>query len=135
MAVILLIDDNRVVRETLRNVFSERYECHTADRAEQALQLLEFQNYDLVITDVSMPGLGGLDVLRHIKLRHAIPVIVISGRPEMYEDAALESGAFAFISKPFRLEQLETTVAQALAQRPTESVRRVPRTIDRTTPR
>ena len=117
MAAILLIDDNRVVRETLQTLVSEQHQCHTADRAEQAMELLEFQNYDLVITDISMPGLGGLEVLRHIKRRHAIPVIVISGRPDLYEDAAVRTGAFAFFSKPFRIEELETAVSGALATR------------------
>jgi len=117
MAAILLIDDNRMVRETLLNVFSEQYECHTADRAEQALQLLEFQNYDLVITDVSMPGVGGLEILRRIKQRHTIPVIVISGRGDEYEEAAVKMGAFAFFAKPFRLDALEVAVAEALATR------------------
>lgn len=117
MATIMLIDDDRAVRETLEMVFSEEHECHTADRAEQAMELLEFQNYDLVITDMSMPGLGGLEVLRRIKRRHTIPVIVISGRPDEYEEPALKIGAFAFFAKPFHLDELEGAVSAALAAR------------------
>lgn len=117
MATILLIDDDRAVRELLEMVLSAEHECHTADRAEQALELVEFENYDLVITDVSMPGLGGLEVLQRIKLRHAIPVIVISGRISDYQEAAMRMGAFAFLGKPFPLAELERVVLQAIETR------------------
>lgn len=117
MATILVIDDDIAVRQVLDALLSEEHECHTADRAEQAVELLEIEDYDLVITDVSMPGLGGLEVLRRIKLRHSIPVIVISGRPNEYKEAALKMGAFAFLAKPFKLAALETTVLEAIAAR------------------
>jgi DNA-binding NtrC family response regulator len=117
MATILLIDDDRAVREMLANLLSEEHECHTADRAEQAVELLEFQEYDLVITDISMPGLGGLEVLRRVKQRHAIPVIIISGRADEYQDAALNMGAFAVLAKPFPLTALEESVSRAVENR------------------
>jgi DNA-binding NtrC family response regulator len=115
MATILLIDDDRTIRDMLETLFSEQHDCHTADRAETAIELLEFQRYDCVVTDVSMPGLGGLEILRQIKLRHSIPVIVISGRPDEYEETALSFGAFSFIAKPFELSRLEAAVDDALA--------------------
>jgi len=114
MATILLIDDDRAVRELLANLLSDEHECHTADRAEQAVELLEFQEYDLVITDISMPGLSGLEVLRRVKQRNAIPVIVISGRVDEYQDAALNMGAFAVFAKPFPLAALEESVSRAI---------------------
>src|SRR5216684_9304494 len=117
MATLLIIDDERAIREMVEILFSETHECHTADRAEQALALLEFQTYDVVITDISMPGLGGVEILRHIKLRHAIPVIVISGRADQYKDIVLKMGAFACFSKPFPLGELEDTVNNAIAHR------------------
>src|SRR2546430_91493 len=82
MATILLIDDDPKVRQMLEALLCDDHECHTADRAEQAIELIEFQKYDVVITDVSMPGLGGLEVLRRIKQRQPVPVIVISGRAD-----------------------------------------------------
>lgn len=69
MATLLLIDDDRAVREMLDMLFSTSHECYTADRAEQAIEFLEFQTYDVVITDISMPGLGGVEILRRIKQR------------------------------------------------------------------
>ncbi len=117
MATLLLIDDDQAVRQMLDMLFSGTHECHTADRAEQALELLEFQTYDVVITDISMPGLGGVEILKQIKLRHAIPVIVISGRADQYKDIVLKMGAFACFSKPLSLAELEDTVANAIAHR------------------
>jgi DNA-binding NtrC family response regulator len=118
MATLLLIDDDRAVREMLDMLFSESHECHTADRAEQALEFLEFQTYDTVITDISMPGLGGVELLRRIKERHsATPVIVISGRADEYRESLVKMGVFACFSKPFALSELEDTVNQAIAHR------------------
>lgn len=116
MATLLLIDDDQAVRQMLDMLLSGTHECHTADRAEQALELLEFQEYDVVITDISMPGLGGVEVLKRIKRRHTeTPVIVISGRADQYKDSMLEMGAFAFFSKPFPLSALEAAVTKAIA--------------------
>jgi two-component system response regulator PilR (NtrC family) len=117
MATLLLIDDEPAVREMLEMLFSPPHECHTADRAEQAMELLEFQTYDVVITDIMMPGLGGVEILKHIKLRHATPVIVISGRADQYQEIVLKMGAFACFSKPFPLGELEDAVNKAIAQR------------------
>jgi DNA-binding NtrC family response regulator len=127
MATLLLIDDDQTIREMLDLVFSKSHECHTADRAEQALEFLEFQSYDVVITDVSMPGLGGVEILRRIRQRHpTTPVIVITGREDQIKDIVLKMGAFAFFSKPFSLAGLEHAVINALAhQQPLTSQPRV----------
>jgi len=66
MATLLLIDDDQTIREMLDLLFSKSHECHTADRAEQALEFLKFQSYDVVITNISMPGLDGVEILRRI---------------------------------------------------------------------
>lgn len=116
-ARLLVVDDDRIIRETLHQVFSLTYECDTADRAEQALECLEFQEYDAVITDISMPGAGGVQILKRIRSRHSTtPVIVITGNGDQFKDLFLEMGAFAYFTKPFRLEELELAVSQAIAQ-------------------
>ena len=117
MATLLLIDDDPAVRDLLELLFSESHECQTADRAEQALQFLEVQDYDVVITDVSMPGLGGVEVLQRVRQHDsATPVIVISGRPDEYQEKVLEMGAFAFFAKPFSLSAIEASVQGAIAE-------------------
>ena len=127
MATLLLIDDDAAVRQMLESLFSSTHECHTADRAEQALEYLQFQKYDVVITDISMPGLGGVEILQRIKAQHdPTPVIVISGRPDEYRDTVLELGAFAFFAKPFALSAIEASVADAIAQSQQQSLMTLP---------
>ena len=115
MTTLLIIDDDNNVRDTLNDLFSERHECHTADRAEQAIQFLEFETYDVVLTDISMPGLGGLQVLKRITEAHpTTPVIVISGQVDADKEMLLDLGAFDFFSKPFLLEEVEDAVQRAI---------------------
>ena len=87
MATLLVIDDDPVVRDLLHQLLSEKYECDTADRADQALECLEFQEYDVIITDIFMPGLSGLQILKRIQERHlTTPVIVISGKGDDFKE-------------------------------------------------
>ena len=118
MATLLIIDDDNTIRDTLYDLFSPTHECHTADRAEQALEYLEFETYDVVLTDLSMPGLGGLEVLKRITERMpTTPVIVISGQLDADKEALLTLGAFDFFSKPFLLEEVEDAVRRAIDYR------------------
>ncbi len=118
MATLLIVDDDNNVRETLHDLLAETHECHTADRAEQALAYLEVQSYDAVLTDISMPGLSGREILKCIHDKHpATPVIVISGTSAREEaKEMLESGAFAYFSKPFQLADIEEAVNRAIAR-------------------
>jgi two-component system response regulator AtoC len=119
MATLLIVDDDTNIRETLAELLSSANECHTADRAEQALAYLEVENYDVVLTDISMPGLSGREVLKRVQENHpATPVIVISGNVDTdAETELLAMGAFAYLAKPFKLEVVEATVLRAIARR------------------
>jgi DNA-binding NtrC family response regulator len=115
MATMLIIDDDNYVRETLNDLFSATHECHTADRAEQAIAFLELETYDVVLTDISMPGMSGLEVLKLVTEKHpATPVIVISASLDVDEDELIKLGAFGFLPKPFVLEDIENVVSRAL---------------------
>lgn len=118
MATLLIVDDDTLIRDTLHELLSATHECHTADRAEQALAYLDVENYHAVITDISMPGLSGREILKHIQAKHPdTPVIVISGRPDEGDGQALiEMGAFAYFSKPFQLDDIEDAVTRAIAR-------------------
>jgi len=117
MATVLIVDDDILVRDTLHAFLSLSHECHTADRAEQALAYLGIETYDVVLTDLSMPGLSGREILNYIQEKHpATPVIVISGMPEGgYGHEVLEMGAFAFFTKPFKVDEIEEAVDRAIA--------------------
>lgn len=118
MATLLIVDDDTLIRDTLHELFSPMHECHTADRAEQALAYLDIEDYSVVITDISMPGLSGREILKDIQENHpATPVIVISGRPDGADgEPLMEKGAFAYITKPFQLDEIEDAVARAIAR-------------------
>jgi two-component system response regulator AtoC len=117
MATLLIVDDDTLVRDTLHDLLCSSHECHTADRAEQALAYLDIETYDAVLTDISMPGLSGRDLLRYLQSEHpATPVIVISGMSDGgSSEEILEMGAFAFFTKPFKLEEVEAAVDRAIA--------------------
>ena len=124
MAEILVVDDDDIIRDTLCELFSQEHTCHSADTAEAALAKLEAHAFDLVLTDVSMPGLTGLDLLnRVVELYPGTPVIIVSGLSDQEQAQSLIArGAFDYLLKPFRLEVVEDSVRRALARRP-EQVR------------
>jgi DNA-binding NtrC family response regulator len=116
MPALLVIDEDSTIRELLHQFFSKGYECDTADRAEQALQYLEFKEYDAIITDAFMPDIGGLQIMKRIQQRHlTTPVIVISGKGDRFREFFMEMGAFEYFTKPLHLERLELAVTQAIA--------------------
>jgi DNA-binding NtrC family response regulator len=118
MATLLIVDDDTLIRETLHDLLSTGHECHTADRAEQALAYLDIENYDAVITDISMPGLSGREILKYVQAKQpSTPVIVISGNPDGADgESMVDMGAFAYITKPFQLDDIEDAVTRAIAR-------------------
>ena len=118
MAAILIVDDEDVVRDVLYDLFSEEHLCHAAATAEQALAFLREQTYDTVLTDISMPGLSGVELLSILRREQPdTPVIVISGIGDRtHAEGLTRLGAFDFILKPFTLEAVEQSVARALEQ-------------------
>ena len=116
MAAILIVDDDDAVRDVLYDLFSEEHMCHAAATAEQALAYLGEQTYDAVLTDISMPGLSGLELLGHLRREQPdTPVIVVSGIGDReHAEGLTRLGAFDFILKPFSLEAIERSVARAL---------------------
>ena len=119
MPTILIVDDDDAIRAILFDLLSDRYECHTASRAEEALQYLEVENYDAVLTDIAMPGLTGIELLYRVQQENSgTPVILISGKgSEQDNEALIRMGAFAYVTKPFDLDQIELIVERAVAQK------------------
>jgi two-component system response regulator AtoC len=119
MSTILIVDDDDAIRETLYDLLSDRYECQTAGMAEEALQYLAVQTYDAVLTDIAMPGLTGLELLLRVQQENSgTPVILISGKgTEQDGDALITMGAFAYVTKPFSLDQIELIVERAVEQK------------------
>lgn len=116
MASILIVDDDEIIRDTLCELLSVDHNCDPASTAREALAKLAGQNYDLMLTDISMPGLSGLELLRFVAQSYpSTSVIIISGiSDEEHAQRLIELGAFDFLVKPFRLEAVEETVKRAL---------------------
>jgi DNA-binding NtrC family response regulator len=119
MPLILVVDDDETIRDTLYELLSENYDCQTAPTAEQALARLEVEPYDVVLTDISMPGLSGLELLGHVRQKYPdTPVIIISGISDQdHAQGLIRLGAFEYLLKPFRIEVVEKSVKRALDYR------------------
>jgi two-component system response regulator PilR (NtrC family) len=117
---ILIVDDEEVLRDVLDAVLRrEGFEIITAASGEEALNVLDGEEVDLVILDVMLPGISGIDTLRAIRISNpALPVIVITAFSTI-EGAidAMKQGAFHYIPKPFKNEEVVLTVNKALEQR------------------
>jgi len=116
MSRILIVDDEKSVRETLREMLEyEGYEVVEADSGLQALDLFSQNSFDVVLCDIKMPGMDGMELLDKILQSYDIPVIMISGHGTIDTAVdAIKKGAFDFIIKPFDLNRLLISIRNAL---------------------
>jgi DNA-binding response OmpR family regulator len=107
-ARILIVDDDALLRRSLAfNLEQAGYHCSTASSAEDAIAQAQFEAPDLVLLDIGLPEMDGLDALRHFRERMAIPVILVTARRrELDEVLGLELGADDYITKPFDINVL-----------------------------
>ena len=128
MSSILVIDDEAIVRMLVVEILeSAGHSVVDADSAERALQLLDSGEFDLIVSDVIMPGLSGLELLQRVQVQRAsLPVILVTGAGT-YEtlSQALTRGAAGLVTKPFAHADLVSAVADALerADRSREELR------------
>jgi len=120
---ILLVDDKPEVRQMLRSILeSESFACEEAENGAEALQCLDAQTFVLVITDIEMPVMDGLELLQHLAQKPAgehPPVIVLSGsQDEAEKHRVLKLGAVAALAKPCNLGELLSAVTSALERHP-----------------
>ena len=117
MSRILVIDDEQSIRNSLKEVLEyEKYEVDLATEGREALEMFEKNQYDVVLCDIKMPKMDGVEVLEEIYRQTTdIPIIMISGHGNI--DTAVESikkGAYDFIEKPLDLNRLLITIKNAL---------------------
>ena len=117
MSRILVIDDERSIRNTLKDILEyEKYEVDQAEDGNKGIELIRSAEYDVVLCDIKMPGLDGIEVLeRVVVLTPDTPVVMISGHGNI--DTAVESikkGAFDYIEKPLDLNRLLITIRNAM---------------------
>jgi len=117
---ILVIDDEAAIRDSLRMTLEyEGYECILAATGPEGLTMAERELPDLVLLDVKMPGMDGLEVLERLRAAHeTLPVIVVSGHGTISTAVeATKKGAFDFIEKPFASDRVLVSLRNALDQR------------------
>lgn len=125
-ARILIVDDEPQIRRVMRSALTgEGYEVHDERTGEAALEELRKDRYDLVLLDVNMPGMNGLETCKVIRASSEIAVIMLTVRGgEEDKIAALDAGADDYVTKPFSMPELLARIRASL--------RRVPLTVEST---
>jgi DNA-binding NtrC family response regulator len=114
---LLIVEDEDTLCESLQRVFSsEGYEVDVADSAESAFILLKDKSYDLIITDIILPGISGIELLaKYRKTNTAQKVIIITAYGSLETAvASMKAGACDFITKPLMHDELKRVVRNAL---------------------
>lgn len=116
---ILIVDDDRIVRETMHEYIQNAgYSSQTVSSAEEALDVLKKNNFHVVITDIMLPGIGGLQLTEVIKKKNGADVIVVTGYSNEYTyEEAINVGASDFVIKPVRLEELLLRLKRVIKER------------------
>jgi DNA-binding NtrC family response regulator len=113
---ILIADDDKNLAQVLANeLFEERFQVDKAESGTKAVDLLEKNEYDVLLLDLTMPGIGGIDVLRRIKTSElTTEVVILTGNatvPTAVE--AMKLGAYDYLTKPFKMEELKVVIQKA----------------------
>lgn len=119
---VLIIDDEKHTREGLQQALEEHYDVSVAAGAEEAFNLMEAQEHNVIITDLRMPGKSGLKVIDKALSLPSKPVVIMMTAYGNIETAveAMKRGAFDFLTKPVNLEKLEILIQRALKTRTLE---------------
>jgi response regulator RpfG family c-di-GMP phosphodiesterase len=115
-ARILIVDDEASVRSLLVDLLGDTYRCDAASNAEEALSLIERDSYDVILSDIMMPGMNGIELLGRVRQRKPeTTVIMVSANHDTRRAvSALREGAHDYIVKPFEIEEVELSVSRAI---------------------
>ena len=113
---VLIIDDEKHTREGLQQALEEHYDVSVASSADEAFNLMDAQEPDVIVTDLRMPGKSGLKVIDKALALPGKPVVIMVTAYGNIESAveAMKRGAFDFLTKPVNLEKLEILIQRAL---------------------
>lgn len=116
MAKILVIDDERSIRNTLKDILEhESYKVDDAENGIEGLKLVNSKKYDMILLDIKMPGMDGIETLEHIMKSSDTPVVMISGHGTIETAVeAIKKGAYDYIAKPLDLNRLLVTIRNAI---------------------
>jgi two-component system response regulator ArlR len=125
MQKILLIEDEpNIARFVELELSHEGYEVHKAADGREGLRLAEEGKFDLVLLDIMLPGLNGLEVLRRLRRESQVPVIMLTARDAVMDKVTgLDMGADDYITKPFSIEELLARIRSALRKQQRQETR------------
>ncbi len=116
-AKVLVVEDEQAILKILGiKLRVSGYSVITAHDGEEGLQLLDSARPDVLLLDIILPGMNGLELLEELRSRSRLPVIVFSARPENGQEA-LRLGADNFLAKPFDVDELVKTIDEVLSRR------------------
>ena len=123
-ARILVVDDEPQIRRVMRaTLVAKGYMVSTARNGEEALDKVREERFDLVLLDINMPGIGGMEACRIIRSQSEIPIVILSIRnAEKEKVEALDAGADDYITKPFSMPELLARIRAALRRAPLKSI-------------
>lgn len=118
MKRMLVIDDDRNVRELLGDQFGSRYAVETVSNGSQGLGAILRSRPDVIVLDIMLPGVNGVQLLAALReIATGVPIVVITGQDNQpMLEQALKDGVFGYVTKPFDLRQLDDVVDSALQQ-------------------
>ncbi len=117
MTAVLLVEDYKVLRDLFSMILKQEHECCAVNSAEKAIKLIDRRDFNVIIVDVKLPKMSGVELLKYVHHRYpALSVIMMSGgnaslRPEDFK----QLGAIAYLEKPFPLCDLIDSVNRALS--------------------
>lgn len=116
---ILIVEDEHGIASFVKlELTHEGYEAHVAGDGGVALEMFQQQDWDLILLDVMLPGISGLEVLRRIRKSSSVPVILLTARGEtMDRVAGLDAGADDYLPKPFAIEELFARIRSLLRRK------------------
>ncbi len=120
---VLIVDDEKHTREGLQQALAENYDVSVAASADEAFNLLDAQPFDVVLTDLRMPGKSGLKVIDKalaLPQRPAVLMMTAYGNVESAVEA-MKRGAVDFMTKPVNIERLEVLIQRALKTSPSKA--------------
>ena len=127
-AVILLVEDEeKLARFVELELVHEGYRVEKSGNGREALDLALKNHYDLILLDIMLPGLNGLEVLRRLLKEKQVPVILLTARDAVMDKVSgLDAGAVDYITKPFAIEELLARIRVALKLHPVQDAGRAP---------
>lgn len=118
MKILIVEDEEKLARFTELELMHEGYETAKAFDGRTGLEMAETGEYDLVLLDIMLPGLNGIEVLRRIRKTSDIPVILLTARDSVMDKVSgLDTGADDYITKPFEIEELLARIRAAMRKR------------------